>query len=135
MADQVQTVQTRRNFYTNILTLVVNIVVGFFYTPYLTRTLGPSAYGIVPLALIINQYISVVASALTSSFTRFYSVAIQKGDVEEATKTISTSMVVILVLIASLLPVLTFYRQRMCPTQNCCSCIRSYPSFSRWSRA
>ena len=108
MADQVQTVQTRRNFYTNILTLVVNIVVGFFYTPYLTRTLGPSAYGIVPLALIINQYISVVASALTSSFTRFYSVAIQKGDVEEATKTISTSMVVILVLIASLLPVLTF---------------------------
>ena len=78
MADQVQTVQTRRNFYTNILTLVVNIVVGFFYTPYLTRTLGPSAYGIVPLALIINQYISVVASALTSSFTRFYSVAIVK---------------------------------------------------------
>ena len=108
MTDQVQTAQTRRNFYTNILTLVVNIVVGFFYTPYLTRTLGPSAYGIVPLALIINQYISVVTGALTSSFTRFYSIAIQKGDIEEATKTISTSMAVILVLIASLLPFLTF---------------------------
>ena len=108
MADTVQTAQTRRNFYTNILTLAVNIIVGFFYTPYLTRTLGPSAYGIVPLALIINQYISVVTGALTSSFTRFYSIAIQKGDIEEATKTISTSMAVILVLIASLLPFLAF---------------------------
>ena len=108
MTDQVQTAQTRRNFYTNILTLVVNIVIGFFYTPYLTRTLGPSAYGIVPLALIVNQYISVVAGALTSSFTRFYSIAIQKGDIEEATKTISTSMAVLLVLIASLIPLLAF---------------------------
>ena len=106
MAENVQTAQTRRNFYTNILTLAVNIVIGIFYTPYLTRTLGPSAYGIVPLALIINQYISVVAGALTSAFTRFYSIAIQKGDIEEATKTISTSMVVLLVLIASLIPFL-----------------------------
>jgi len=106
MADNVQTAQTRRNFYTNVLTLAVNIIIGLFYTPYLTRTLGPSAYGIVPLALIINQYISVVTGALTSSFTRFYSIAIQKGDTEEATKTISTSMAVILVLITILLPFL-----------------------------
>ena len=108
MADNVQTAQTRRNFYTNILTLAVNIVIGFFYTPYLTRTLGPSAYGIVPLALLVNQYISVVTGALTSSFTRFYSIAVQKGDTEEATKTISTSMAVLLVLTAILLPFLTF---------------------------
>ena len=62
-----KTAQTRVNFYTNIVSLAVNIIIALVYTPYLVDQLGVSAYGILPLALIINQYISVATGALTSS--------------------------------------------------------------------
>lgn len=96
--------QTKINFYTNILALVVNVFVGIYYTPYLVNSLGLAAYGILPLALIINQYISVATQTLTHAYTRFYSVALQKGDYDEASKDISTSMVVVLLISACVVP-------------------------------
>ena len=41
--------------------------------------------------LIVNQYISVATGALTSSYTRFYSMTLQKSDYKQASKEISTS--------------------------------------------
>lgn len=108
-----QTIQTRRNFYTNLLSLAATVVIGIIYTPYLTRSLGPSAYGLVPLALIINQYIGVVTSALTGSFSRFYVVALQKGDIKEAERTICTSFAVILSIILFLTPMMVFLVSRV----------------------
>ena len=84
----------------------MSVLVGIYYTPYLIRTLGVAAYGILPLALIINQYISVVTSTLTSAFTRFYSVSIQQERYDEASADISTSLFVILVLMGLLSPLL-----------------------------
>lgn len=100
--------QTRINFYTNILALVANVLVGIYYTPYLVKSLGLAAYGILPLALIINQYISVATQTLTHAYTRFYSVALQKGDYDEASKDISTSMVVVLLISALIVPLGVF---------------------------
>lgn len=97
--------QTKINFYTNIVALVANILVGVYYTPYLVKSLGLAAYGILPLALIINQYISVATQTLTHAYTRFYSVALQKGDYDEASKDISSSMVVILLISILILPI------------------------------
>lgn len=97
--------QTRQNFYTNILALVANILVGIYYTPYLLNSLGLAAYGILPLALIINQYISVATQTLTHAYTRFYSIALQKGDYEEASKDISTSFVVVLLISLIIIPI------------------------------
>jgi membrane protein EpsK len=96
--------QTRNNFYTNLLTLIVNVVVGLYYTPYLVRELGIVAYGIIPLALIINQYISVLTGSLTSAFSRFYSVSIQQKKYDEASENISTAFIVVLLLIVVLSP-------------------------------
>ena len=70
--------QTRKNLYTNIANLVVNIVVGIYYTPYLVNQLGLAAYGIIPLTLIVNQYISVLTGSLTSALSRFYTI--YRGD-------------------------------------------------------
>lgn len=81
---------------------MANIAVGIFYTPYLIESLGIIAYGVIPIALTINQYISVVTGSLTSSLTRFYSIAIQKGNNDEASKYLSTSFLVILAIIAIL---------------------------------
>lgn len=51
--------QTKINLYSNIIALLANILVGIYYTPYLVNSLGLAAYGVLPLALIINQYIGV----------------------------------------------------------------------------
>ena len=51
--------QTKINFYSNIIALLANVLVGIYYTPYLVNSLGLAAYGVLPLALIINQYIGV----------------------------------------------------------------------------
>lgn len=91
--------QVKRNLIFNILSLIANVAVGIFYTPFLVKNLGIVAYGIVPLALIVNQYIGVITDSLTSALTRFYSVALQKNEVEEASKFLSTSFIVIVGLI------------------------------------
>lgn len=98
--------QTRKNFWWNTASLIINIVVGILYTPFLVRTLGVTAYGIVPLALIINQYVSVITSSLTGSLTRFYSISFQKEDYVTASKYLSTSVFVIIGLIISFIPIL-----------------------------
>lgn len=100
-----KTVQTKINFYTNIFTLAVSMVIAFVYTPYLVNKLGVAAYGILPLALIINQYISVATGTLTSAYTRFYSVAIQKHDYQEATKILSTSVTAIVAIVICIVPI------------------------------
>ena len=97
--------QTKLNFYTNIAALIANILVGIYYTPYLVKSLGLAAYGVLPLALIINQYIGVATQTLTHAYTRFYSVAIQREDFKEASKVISTSLVVVLLISALLVPI------------------------------
>jgi len=90
--------QIRYNFYSNVLALIVNVIIGILYVPYLIKYLGLVAYGIVPLALVINQYISVFTLSFTSSLTRFYSVSIHKGDLENASRNISTAIVIVLLL-------------------------------------
>ncbi|MGG5570944.1 oligosaccharide flippase family protein [Myroides odoratimimus] len=98
-----ESVQVRKNLIFNILSLISSVAVGIFYTPYLVRTLGIIAYGVIPLALIINQYISVLTGSLTSALTRFYSIALQKEQKEEASRYLNTSLIVVLGIIVLLL--------------------------------
>ena len=98
--------QVRRNFYTNVLTLFLNVVVGLYYTPYLVHQLGLLAYGIIPVALVINHYIGVLTHSLTGAFSRFYSVSYLKGNYCRASKDISTAILSVAACVLFLLPVL-----------------------------
>ena len=92
------------NIWSNIANLITNVIVGLYYTPYLVHQLGIAAYGVVPLALIINQYIGLVTGSLTTSFSRFYSVYLQQKKYEEASKSISTSLIVVFFIILVIIP-------------------------------
>lgn len=70
--------------------------------------LGIATYGVLPLALIINQYINVATGMLTNSFTRFYSIAIQKEDFQEASRVLTTSIYVVLTIILLITPALVY---------------------------
>lgn len=96
--------QVNRNFISNLVNLLTGISVGIFYTPYLIKCIGVAAYGIIPLAFIVNQYINVIATSLTGSLTRFYSVSIQKGEYEHASKYLSNSFIIISFIILILSP-------------------------------
>lgn len=96
--------QTRKNLYANIANLVVNIIVGVYYTPYLVNQLGLAAYGIIPLTLIVNQYISVLTGSLTGALSRFYTIYIQKENFTKASEVINTSLIAIFILIIFIVP-------------------------------
>ena len=100
--------QTQKNFIFNLVNLIVNFSIALFYTPYLVRSLGIVAYGIIPLALIVNQYINVITGSLTGSLTRFYSIALQKNNNTEASKYLSSSLVAISTLVLLISPVFIF---------------------------
>jgi len=100
--------QTQLNLFTNIISLIANVAVGLFFTPFLIRSLGIIAYGIVPLAMIINQYINVIAGSLTGSLTRFYSISIESKQYPDASKYLSSSFAAITTIIIFLSPVLIF---------------------------
>lgn len=97
--------RTRINFYTNIACLFINIIIGIYYTPYLIKNLGLSAYGILPIVLIINQYINILTQTITHSYTRFFSIDIQRGDYQNASKDIVSSAIVVLIIILSIIPI------------------------------
>jgi membrane protein EpsK len=93
--------------------LAANIGIGVYYTPFLVHQLGIIAYGVIPLSLIINQYISVITGSLTNAFTRFYSISVQRGEYEKASENISTSLLVIFLIIVVLSPFLFFLVYRI----------------------
>lgn len=101
--------QFKKNLFFNLIALSVNIGVGFFYTPYLVESLGIIAYGIVPLALIINQYIFIFTSAIMSSLTRFYTVNVQRAKFTKASIYISTTVFVLFALIIFSLPLVSAF--------------------------
>ena len=66
------------------------------------------AYGIVPLALLVNQYVRALTVSLTSSLTRFYSVSIEQNKTDEASSYLSTAFIVITLIVVFLSPFLTW---------------------------
>ena len=96
--------QTKKNFVFNIINLVINVFIAIFYLPFLVKSLGVAAYGIVPLALIINQYIKVLTLSLTNSLTRFYSISIEKKLYSDASTYLSSSFIVITIIVIILIP-------------------------------
>ena len=98
--------QTNKNLVYNIVNLLFTIVIAIFYIPYLVQTLGILAYGIVPLALLVNQYIRVLTVSLTNSLTRFYSLAIQQINPNLASQYLSSAIIAITIFLIFLTPVL-----------------------------
>lgn len=98
--------QANKNFVTNVLHLIVNVLVGLIYTPYLVKNVGIVAYGVVPLALVINQYINVISLSLVNALTRFYSIEYRGGNFKKASSYFTTSVFVCILFAIFLYPIL-----------------------------
>ena len=100
--------QVRKNLFYNAISLIAYVFIGIFYTPYLVKNLGLSAYGVLPIALVINQYVGVLTNSLTSALTRFYTISIQNGNNHDAAKYLNTSFAAIFAIIVLLILPLWF---------------------------
>lgn len=63
------------NMFCAIAAALVNYIVSFFITPYITENIGVDAYGFVSLAMMFTSYIDIVAVALNALAGRYISVA------------------------------------------------------------
>lgn len=72
------------NLAATISSFGVKAAVGFFLSPYIVRTLGVEANGYVQLASNIVSYISVITVALNSMSGRFITIALTRGETENA---------------------------------------------------
>ena len=74
-------------------------MIGLWLTPYLLKHLGIAAYGLIPLAMFLSQYVSVIINAINMSINRFLLIALQKKQDQDANEIFNTSLVIILVFI------------------------------------
>jgi O-antigen/teichoic acid export membrane protein len=80
---------TRRftiNFFGQIFSFAVNLIIGFILTPYLIKKVGKEAFGFSGLALNFINYAQLLTIALNSMASRFVSINIHQKNINKANK-------------------------------------------------
>lgn len=70
--------QLPKNAITAVLQFVVSCVVAVWLTPYLVKHLGVAAYGLVPLAALLTQYVAIITAQLSLAVRRFLVIEMKK---------------------------------------------------------
>lgn len=101
------TIQMGKNLMMNILSFIINVVVGLWLVPYLIDHIGVAAYGLVPLSMIFTDYMSVINVSVNTAVSRFYLIEVQKKNWRAASSVFSTALFSMLALILLQAPILT----------------------------
>ncbi|QQL45621.1 lipopolysaccharide biosynthesis protein [Sulfuriroseicoccus oceanibius] len=82
----------------NVVAIVCNVFVGLWLAPFLIRSMGVAAYGLVPLAMVFSEYVSIVAQSFNASVNRNLTVSFRQGRVREAVGIFNSSFAVLVAL-------------------------------------
>lgn len=74
------------NLSSSLVAFVVSLLISFFLSPYIIKTLGVEANGFVSLANTFINYATLITIALNSMAGRFITIAINEGDYKKANK-------------------------------------------------
>lgn len=80
----------RANLITTVIGFMFSIVTGLWFTPYLVHRLGPSVYGLLPLATTIVSYFSLLSQTLSAALTRNLSLTLGQGDQSRTNRVFGT---------------------------------------------
>jgi len=89
----------------NLAWLVMNMIAGLWYTPYLIEHLGIAAYGLVALASSLTNYMTVLTQGLNDAVGRFLTIDLARDDASVTNRTFNTGFAGGLVTAVILLPV------------------------------
>ena len=79
------------NAFSNILIYGINLGIGLWFTSYLINKLGIESYGLIPLALSVSSYLSIITLALNGAIGRYLTIDLHHNDLQAANKTFNTS--------------------------------------------
>ncbi|MFK5894849.1 MAG: MATE family efflux transporter [Pseudomonadota bacterium] len=88
--------QVPKNIIINVFSFGITVLAGLWLTPYLLKTLGIVAYGLIPLAMFFSQYVGVILNSINISISRFLLISLQKRQDQVANEIFNTSFVIIL---------------------------------------
>lgn len=74
------------NLVTSLVVFAINLIINFFISPYIVRTIGVDANGFINLANTFITYASLVTIALNSMSGRYITIALQHKKYELANK-------------------------------------------------
>ena len=94
------------NTLASFVTFGVGLGITFFFTPYLTDTVGEEAYGFVSLGNNIINWITILTVALNSVAGRFITVEYHKGKKKEASEYFSSVLMANIAVIPVILVVM-----------------------------
>lgn len=111
------------NMIAQIMVFIINLVVNFFLTPYITEHVGKEVYGFINLAFQVTGYISIVTTALNGMVGRYITISITKEDYKSANMYFSSVIVANSIITGILLLpsfVLVYYMEEILnvPSQN-----------------
>lgn len=84
----------------------LNLIIGLWLTPYFVHMLGLAAYGLIPLSLIISEYIALLTNSVNGAVARYLTIAIQKEQWNEANRIFSTAFFSLLGIVLFSIPCL-----------------------------
>lgn len=90
--------QLPRNLYMQVLSFILHVGIGIWLTPYLIHRLGSAAYGLIPIAAIMTQYVSLVSRHISTAVSRFLTIALHQNDIKEANCIFNTAFFSYLVI-------------------------------------
>ena len=94
------------NVSSNVAVLVLNMVVGIWFTPYLIGVLGVAVFGVATLALSISTYMGIFESALYNATGRFLIIQLREKDFAKASRTFNTALGLALTISVIMLPIM-----------------------------
>jgi O-antigen/teichoic acid export membrane protein len=89
---KLEKLQIIKNVSSNGIALGTNVLVGIFLSPFILHRLGDAAFGIWVLIFSITGYYGLFDLGIRSSVVRYVSKATATGDMEYASRIISTSL-------------------------------------------
>ena len=90
--------QTTLNMISQVASFLVNMVIGFFLTPYIVEHVGPEANGFVQLSSQFISYATLITTAINSMAGRFIAISYFKSEQDNVLKYYSSVMIANIVL-------------------------------------
>lgn len=97
--------QLPRNAFFQFLSFFQNLIIGVWFVPFIISNLGSAAYGLIPIAAIITEYVSIINQSISGAVNRFLTIAIQNNNLNEASRIFNTSFFSYLTLAIIQIPI------------------------------
>ncbi|MAB58274.1 MAG: hypothetical protein CL524_12090 [Aequorivita sp.] len=100
--------QTKVNLFYNIITFLINALIGLVMPAYLIQKLGISTYSLIPISMSITSFMLVITISINGTLSRFLSIDFN-NELEDVNSTFSTSLITLVGIFMLLIPFTIYF--------------------------